>query len=241
MRNVGPIDNFVWWPADYDSSRGVPHKIRYPSSVSPGYENESAWPYIDVSGRFVVLLLGYGAMYASATGPPLSDPNHENHQRYEVSLPEGEKARHKPAPQHTHGGTHAQTTTTTIIPQGEEANVAYRWWAPKVVVDEDEVADEATEEALRRATKAARPPDVNVEKDLTIVRPIYGNLESILSQKSSIPPEFEGTQHRCSERMFVEFTAARDIDEGEVLTIDLTVDEGTRHRHTTLDFSQYCL
>ena len=49
------------------------------------------------------------------------------------------------------------------------------------------------------------------------------------------------SKNQCEDRMFISFRAIRNIQAGEILTIDVEFDGDTRHKLVNVKFSKYCL
>lgn len=98
--------------------------------------------------------------------------------------------------------------------QTSQVNVAYEWWSLSSYLNE--VSQKSLEKKVSASsgTVAGHQHQHHVADD--------GPLS-------------------CSTRMFVSFTALRDIDVGEALTIDLSLDTVTNMRFPRIEFSTRCL
>jgi hypothetical protein len=106
----------------------------------------------------------------------------------------------------------------------EGPNVNYQWWSLRRIGYEDAEAGPGEETVIDHQLQS---------------QTISDELCSMNSDEKQTCVSNE-SQVECWTRMMVSFTTNRDIREGEVLTIDLTIDSDTNRRYASQEFTKSC-
>lgn len=227
MSAYGALTEFLWWrPRDrQDNSSEEPDSSSWEGSYLVEYDDSSA---------YAVLLTGFGALYHAKDAEDSGICAGSDNQSCSSGDSSSENA----------GGSRTK---------GADVNVKYDWWSLDSHLTAPASSASANGSENQSSDSVSDHTESGVGSDRDIISANEGVTESSNTSDHSggrreamAGDEYSirRTRHgdACSTQMFVAFTAARDIAEGETLTVDLTRDmQRPWIRYTTAAFASQCL